>query len=307
MALVWAVNGAKFTADSARAETFKNTSGGRGVTLPGDMKVTALPTPGAFVRVASGGATFPAGYTAAPGQSYGTYMGTSQDVAVTATGSGSAVTKYLIQRVTDPQYEGSAPADPVNAVYDSFAWVSTLTGLNYPYVPLVKLVQPASTATITNAMLTDIRRLARPRRERVVRMSGPTPEQSPWPTGDIWPNYRPTVFVPEWATHISMVVHLASVGHRDGDVEGQITATIGYPAGALQLRAANAGYDLDLPTGAGERNTFVIGGAGPIPTALRGTDQVLGTEANKTAGAGKLVTVTGTQVIFDVEFYEDVI
>lgn len=309
MALVWAVNGSKFTADAARAETFKNTSGGRGVTLPGDLKVTALPTPGAFVRVASGSGTMPAGYVGAPGQSYGVLEMTSNDVPVPATGSGSAVTRYLIMRVVDPQFEGQPPADPVNAEYRIFEWVSSIApgAIAKPYLPLVKLVQPASTATITNAMLTDIRKLTRPRFEHHTLMSGPTVEQSPTTSGGIWPNYRPTVEVPEWANWLTLKADLYSVGHRNGTVNGQLTATLGAIGDANQLRAANAGFDLDLPPGAGVRISLGVGGAGLIPAALRGTTQPLGTEAIKQSGTGNIFTVTGTQVIYTVTFTEKLV
>lgn len=305
MALVWAVTGAQFTADSARAETFKSTNGARGVTLPADMKVTALATPGAFVQVAPGGATLPAGYPAAPGQSYGTYQSTTVQVPVAATGTGAAVTKYLIQRITDPQFEGVAPANPVTAVYDSFVWVSSLTGLNYPYVPLAKLVQPPSTATITNGMLTDIRELTNPRFVSYTFMSGPTPERSPADIGSAWPDYRPTVEIPAWANYVTIVTSLASMGHRGGNTAGQITTTLGTGAsGVTQIRAANAGYDLDASVNSGQRHTFIIGGGAPIPAVMRGTTVPLGVEANREAGPGYLVTVKGTQVIYQVTFTE---
>lgn len=305
MALVWAVTGAQFTADSARAETFKSTNGSRGVTLPDDLKVSALPTPGAFVRVGPGGATLPAGYPSAPGQSYGTYQSTTVQVPVAATGSGGGATKYLIQRITDPQFEGTAPANPTTAVYDSYAWVSSLSGLNYPYVPLAKLVQPASTATITNAMLTDIRELTNPRSVSYTFMSGPTPEKSPADGGSEWPDYRPLVKIPAWANHVSMVTSLASMGHRGGNTAGQITTTLGSGTwDVTMLRAANAGYDLDAAVNSGQRHTFIIGGAGAIPAGMRGNTVPLGVEANREAGPGYLVTVRGTQVIYQVTFTE---
>lgn len=306
--VTWAVTGGKFTADSARAEAFNQSGGGRGVSLPGDLKVTALSTPGPFVNVAPGGATFPAGYPGAPGQSYSTLETAQVQVPVAATGSGGSVTKYLVQRVTDPQFEGSVPADPINHEYVTYEWLPLSAVTGTPTVPLVilaRLIQPANTATITNAMLTDYRKLVRPHTERHVRMSGPTPEQQmPAGLGGIWPDYRPQIFVPEWATHLDLIVHLVSVGHRNGAVNGQLTVTLGDPpvGNPLQVRAANAGIDLDLPPGAGVRVGLMCGGSGPIPAGMRGGTFSLGTEAIKQSGAGNLWTVNGTQVIYDVTF-----
>ena len=302
---VWAVEGGAATPEDARAALYKATGGNRGVSLPGDLKVTALPVAGTSVRVNPGGATLPSRYPGGAGESYGTLLKASEDVPVPATGSGGGAVRYLVQRITDPQFEGQPPADPVNHRYDSFVWVDSLANLTYPYVELAKLEQPASTATITQGMLTDLRKLAQPRMQQDTLMGAPTADQPLTnPGGAQWPDYRPSIFVPEWATNVSIVATIASAGYMAGSVNGILAATLGT-AGPTQFRSSNTIYDLDVDVNDGQRQTLTVGGKGTINPALRGTTQTLGLEASRLAGSGYLITRTGTHIIYQVVFTEE--
>lgn len=307
--LVHAITGAPFTADAARAEVFKSSNGARGVTLPTDLKVTALPTPGAFVRVRPGGATLPAGYPSAPGQSYGTYEPGSVDVPVPATGSGGGVTRYLIQRVVDPQFEGQPPADPLTANYADYRWVSSLTNLNYPYVELVKLVQPASTATITNAMLTDIRKLTRPRtqREQFMNTGGSGSNLTTVSPGfQNWPaTFMPTVPIPEWATHVRAQMNLFGPTLVNGTTYGVLRLHLGTLVSSLMS------FDFNTPgywyNGVRVPAIGVVLGD-VIPEEMRGTNQVIKGQGNKQgAEAGYMRSDSLTQIEFDVWFTEKIL
>lgn len=302
---VWAVEGGAASPEDARAALYKATGGNRGVSLPGDLKVTELPVPGTSVRVAAGGATLPNRYPGGAGEAYGTLMKTVEDVPVPATGSGAGAVRYLIQRITDPQFEGQPPADPITHRYDSFALVNSLTNLAYPYVELARIDQPASTATITQSMITDLRKLAQPRVQHLTRLGAPAPNiDQTSSAGEQWPSYRPTIDVPEWATHVSIVATIASTGHLGGNVQGIIAATLGA-AGATQFRSANTDYDLDAAVNSGQRHTLMVGGSGKLNDALKGTAAALGTEAKRTTGPGYLTTRPGTHVIYQVTFTEE--
>lgn len=306
---VWAVTGSRFTADAARAETFKSTGGSRGVTLPGDLKVTALATPGASVQVAPGGATVPAGYPAAPGQSYGVLKPATETVPVVATGSGSAVTKYLILRVTDPQFEGSAPANPLDGPYESYQWVSSITGLNYPYVPLVRLVQPASTSTITNAMLTDLRELTNPRMNRQIYCAVPAIVNLTNTAGFVdWPQYNPLIKVPDWATHITAMARVHNAQVANGTTYGYFRLVLGNAA-PNQVISATTGYDTNTPGASSNgvripTQSVILGDA--IPLAMRGGNHLIKLQGYKQASAetGYLRSDAYTQVEYDVQFSE---
>lgn len=304
--LIWAVNGSKFSAESARAETFKNTNGARGVTLPTDLKVSALPTPGTAVRVSPGGASLPAGYAAAPGQSYSVTVPTSVDVPVTATGSGGAAVKYLLLRLKDPQYEGTAPADPVNFDYSSFVWVTSLTGLAYPYVPLVKLTQPASTATITNAMLTDIRKLARGRVEREVTSgsNGAVSVISGTTSAAVWLNYKVTHEVPEWANWVHIVVHISGYFQTAALADAEIWPRMGGTTlGGSLVLDHDAWVD-------GQRFSLSATGSGPIPAGYAGTAKefdVIGKRIEWATHPGLIRADTHTHIAYDIQFEERIL
>lgn len=166
MALIpvpWAIgHGADNSVEGARMSLHAATKGARGVYGPGDMAVRALPVPGAAVRVHRGGAVTPNDYPGAFNQSYAITEESSTDVPIPATGSSGGATRYLIVRIDDDQYAGNPPEDVVNGPYNRYAVVSSISGLQYPHVPLAKIVQPANTATITDAMITDIRKIANP-------------------------------------------------------------------------------------------------------------------------------------------------
>lgn len=301
--ILWAVTGSKFSAEAARAETFKNTNGQRGVTLPTDLKVSALPVPGAFVRVTPGGASLPAGYAAAPGQSYSVTQTSSVDVPVAATGSGGAVTKYLLLRLTDPQYEGATPSDPVNHDYSSFVWVTTLTGLNYPYVPLVKLVQPASTATITNAMLTDIRKLARGRIEREVTSmnNGAVSTITGTTSAAVWLNYTVTHTVPEWANWVHIIVHISGYFQTAALADAQIWPRIG---GTLLGGSLVLDHDAWID---GQRFSLSATASGAIPAGFAGTAKVfdvIGQRIEWATHPGLIRADLSTHIAYDIQFEE---
>ena len=304
---VWAVEGGAATPEDARAALYKATGGNRGVSLPGDLLVRALPVPGTSVRVNPGGASLPSRYPGGAGESYGTLLKATEDVPVPATGSASGAVRYLIQRITDPQFEGQPPADPVNHRYDSFVWVESLDNLTYPYVELARLDQPASTATITQGMITDLRRLATPRSQQYVVMGAPTPNvDQVSSTGAVWPTgYAPMVYVPEWATHVSIVTTLASIGHLNGNTDGILAATVAD--GDMQFRSSNAVYDLDASVTSGQRHTFAVGGCGAINPGLRGINVRLGTEAARLNGPGYLTTRDGSHIVYQVTFTEEVV
>lgn len=318
--LVYAVTGAPFTADSARAEAYKQSNGARGVTLPTDLKVSALPTPGPFVRVQPGGATMPAGYPQAPGQSYSTYEQAAVDVPVPATGSGGAVTRILIQRITDPQFEGQAPANPLTHEYATYEWVSSLNGLNFPYVDLVTLVQPASTSTITSAMLTDRRKLTRPRSSREQFMApgwGTTVGNQLRAVHPAWQNWPvqliPSFEVPAWATHVRASMNVFGPAQIGGYTAGKWELVIGWAPGPV-IKSALSSYDFNTSTTV--QNVARVPAMGlvlydVIPPAMRGTVQTIRGNGNKNVAfaqePGFLQADSLSQIEFDINFSEKIL
>lgn len=166
----WAIgDGAHNSVEGARLSLFAATGGKGGVMSPTDMQVTALPVPGGAVRVHTGGAVVVSGYPGASSQAYAMREIDSTDVPITATGSSGSRRSYLVGRISDHQYSGEPTPDNVqDGPYNRYEWMSVNPRSNPPAYPvelLARVDQPANTATITQDMITDMRRLANPRRE----------------------------------------------------------------------------------------------------------------------------------------------
>lgn len=310
----WAVAGAAFTPEDARAVAHNATSGARGVAGPADLKVTALPVAGPFVRIAPGGATLPSLYPGAAGQSYTTRQAAAEDLAVPATTSAGAAVRYVIQRITDPQYEGQAPADPVNHRYDTFALVNSLAGIAYPYVELARINQPASTTNITQAMITDQRKLAVPREERQIVLGAPVAGQNLTSAAFVrFPATDTLIDIPAWATELFCTYTISAAALHDGGagsgVEGYFHVGLGGSGSpdANFTMAPDIFYSFDAPAGGfPNRQVVIVGAKIPVPVNLRGTQGAVRLFGNRTVGAGYLATAAGTQTIADLQFYERV-
>lgn len=306
MSIIWAVTGAKFTADSARMETFKSTNGSRGVTLPQDLKVTALPTPGPYVRVNAGGATTPVGFLSAPGQSYGMYFPTATDVPVPATDSSGPKVRYLFLRVMDPQFEGSVPEDPINAEYPYFFWHENLTpSFVGPYVLLCSINQPASTATITSGMITDRRKLTKQRVEReVTSNNNAAVTDLTSTTGQRWPNYTVEHVIPSWANWYHMIVHISGYFQTSALADVQLWPRIGGISTGGSLFVDHDNF-ID-----GVRYSLSATASGLIPAGFAGnarTFDVWGARIAAGTHPGIIRADWSTHIAYDIQFEERIL
>ena len=220
----YVVHGAKHSADVFRQALSDSTGGAEGISHPSDMNVRATGTPSNQVRVAPGGLLIPNTYTGGGGQSYAGRNASETLVNVPASDSTGAKSWKIIFRVSDPQFGGQAPADPLVGPYAFIECVSASASIASPHYVLADITVPASTATITNAMITDRRSLGQPKRDSVIfarpriadddddrhnyvnaRWSGPNGNfyGEAFPGGAGSPNSA-EIYVPEWATHQSI-------------------------------------------------------------------------------------------------------
>src|SRR5699024_7529883 len=219
----WAVGGgASHQVEIARQQTHDSTGGAEGISLPGDLKVEPLQTPGTKVRVAPGGALLLNRYPGGAGQTYAVRNDAEVEVSVTATGSSGKRSDLVVARVLDPQYEGQPPNDTDDFDYSMVEIVEDVSssatsvedvGLNYPEVALARIDLPKNTGTVEADHLTDLREMARPRSKRFlftygIKQSDPVPEDwLNWPTaappdGEAWPNHFWHVDIPSWAQRV---------------------------------------------------------------------------------------------------------
>lgn len=219
-----AVDGGRLPAAMLRREAWTSAGGRNGVARGPDLAVRAASVPGSQVRIMPGGGIVCDGYVV--GEAYSVANGAADGDAVVdvpATGSGGGRTDYLGIRVDDPAFGGQVPEDPLAATYCRPLLRSSLDGLDFPFLPLARIDIPASTATITQDMITDLRELVKPNRldyKRLVNLPNGAPEENVTTTWRRWPDAAYWMFrIPEWASKAQVVAHIA--GARISGTNGQ--------------------------------------------------------------------------------------
>lgn len=297
----WAIgNGAENSVELARADTFVGSSGATGIVDPTDFQVTELPTPGAAVRVKKGTGVIRSTYPGTFGQSYVVQEQSYTDVPVAATGSSGGATKYVYVLITDTQYGGQTPQSVANGPYNDYAVTTTLPATQ-PYLLLKKIVQPKSTATITNAMLTDLREVANPKSSDVWRPRPNVASDKEYVTatgadGEWFPNNggEQTIYIPDWATRVQISATWSGVRYDSGkNAYGEMWVEFGPYLRASTRQYSTQRFMYDTAASANTyRTNWIAEDDKYIPAALRGTDQIFVMKARKT-GPDKAASIDG--------------
>lgn len=304
----WFVGGgAEHSPDVARMVAYAATGGAAGVLGNLDFRITSTPVPGTNVRIAAGAGVVPNGYLPAPDfgkQSYIARADSVTDIAVTATGSGAGRSDLVVLRMDDPQFGGQAPVDIENGPYVRFAIISNVaagttqlpTDLGYPALLLARIDLPASTGTVTQGMIVDLRKLPAPRRQRDVYSMQPTSGSTVTSSTMIafTPQANRTVVIPSWATKVKVIAHIAGARAVTAALVGTLRADLGT------LTTQEAAQDMDAET----RHTLLVADTLDVPVAMRGTSQVLALKAKRLSGTGSLATDAYSTVLWDIEFLE---
>jgi len=330
----WAISAAEVTADTARLLAYAATSSAEGIVEPASLRVQALATPGPSVRVAPGAALLRNRYSGAAQQTYVLRNATQTTVPVAATGSAGGRTDLVVAKILDPQYEGQAPADPDAFDYSRLEVISGVPagtksaaqlGLSYPAIALARITIPASTATITNAMITDLREVAIPRTKELVF---PRPavmgdgglvlnSRDAHPRGEWFPNYGGQdnngayyVDVPEWATRMQIRMEWLAVRYNPNAGYGYCWVTYGPGSGSTSPQYATQAFQWDASqSNQTQRQNWVVHDERYVPPEIRGTRTAFVGRANKTSpnnasynGTVELTPTSG--MVFSVKFME---
>ncbi|MFJ2518647.1 hypothetical protein ACIOWF_06715 [Cellulosimicrobium cellulans] len=306
----WFVGGgAQHSPEVARLLAYAASGGAEGVVEPGDLKVSPLAVPGAGVRVLPGGVLLRNTYPGGSLQSYVGRLPVQDTPAITATGSSGGRSDLVVARVLDPQYEGGAPSDPTDFEYMRTAVVQGVPAgtrdvaglaLGYPAVPLARIDLPASTGTVTAGMITDLRKVARPRSQRVVRALNNADVHTltaaalvQWPIGAAW-----QIDVPAWATHAVISAFATQVDPiwSSTATNGWLTVRLGSVQADGTVWEVRSAQDVTMTVGVGDEVE--------IPAGVRGTTVQAATWANRNSGNGSLRWNAGSSLILDVEFQE---
>lgn len=292
--------GAENSVELARVGAYTATLGATGITEPGDFRVTALPTPGAAVRATQGTGVIKSTYPGVFGQSYSVQEQSFSDIPVTATGSSGPAVKYVYVLIQDSQYGDQQPADVKNGPYN-FYRVSTLLPVNQPYMLLAKINQPANTATITNAMITDMREVANPKSSDVWRPRPNVASDKEYVTatgadGEWFPNNggEQTIYIPDWATRVQISATWSGVRYDSGkNAYGEMWVEFGPYLRPSTRQYSTQRFMYDTAASANTyRTNWIAEDDKYIPAALRGTDQIFVMKARKT-GPDKAASIDG--------------
>jgi hypothetical protein len=298
-------NGATHPAQQFRMLVRDLARGAEGITQGDDLKVTQRSTPGGGVSISDGSAVIRGRANTFQGSYSACNIGTA-DQPIAATG-GTGRSDMLILRIEDPEYEGT-----LNPATDQIAYFQIIPNVSASAtaipdsrtgIPLARIDIPASTSTITNAMITDLRKVANPRRDRRLYTQSPTSDSaligasttySYFSTASGW-----NIAVPDWATTVRLRVDVCPIRYSVADFFGALRATFGA---SLTLQATS----LDDNQGAGVRKIpGICADTLTVPASYRGTTQLLRAQANGASGnAGRINVTASTTFIADVEFEE---
>ncbi|MGW2384399.1 hypothetical protein [Streptomyces sp. NPDC001658] len=300
------VDGATHSAQQFRMLVRDLANGAEGITQGDDLKVGQRSTPGGGVTVVDGSAVVRGRANTFQGSYAACNIG-SVDVDIAATG-GTGRSDMVILRVEDPEYEGDLnPETDQIAYFDVISNVSssaTAIPDGRTGIPLARIDIPVSTSTITNAMITDLRKCANPRRSRVVATQSP----SGLSTG-IGASTAPAYFstaagwnvpVPDWATKAIVKIDVSPIRYDLGNFWGYLSATFGA---SLTVQSVT----LDDNQGSGARRIpAIIADTLTLPSAYRGTTQLLRVRAAAadTGQAARIYVDSGTTLVADVQFEE---
>lgn len=282
----WAVNGATSSADIGRVLGNLATFDGNGIRMPWDLKVEQTVVAGTQVRIAPGVAVLRNIYSGAgEGQSYIARNISETLLTIPATDSTGGATRWVILRVSDPQYGGQAPASVPDGPYVFFDLVTSITGITYPHVVLGKITQPASTATITAAMIDSgpgVRQLYQPLQfsdQVLVFPAGTTGVVMPKGAYGAWPYTGAIAMpVPIWATQVDLEITVSGVEIIGTDQAG----------GLRTVFDGAANTENTIIRGSTGRQDALFFGRHPVSAEQRGTSRGFTVQGNQTLGTGSI-------------------
>lgn len=325
--------GAEHSAEVMRLMAWIATGGQEGVFGPLDLCVTQDSPPSGSVSILPGAGVMVSKYPSIVQQSY-LFRGTTATlVPITATPAGTGRSDLVVARVLDPHVSTSGDANPASIangpyivpyvvpnVPNTTKSVHQVTpALGYTAITLARLDIPANTATITAAMIKNLRTTVNPAFGKAV----PAPEAEGSDEGEVnlWKRTTPCVGgavlgryqttytnwpaeanwnirIPKWCTEIEYFGVLPP--RVTGSVWGAFRLTFDGVASSENT------FDANVRNSPGpEDRTFVIGGKYTVPIAQRGKTvnvRLQGKMYNPASHDGTLVAHAGCYFRLELDF-----
>lgn len=305
-----------------RRNTQRDTGSGSGVVRPGDLKITQMDTPGPGVKVAVGDALIQSRAPGSERETYGVPLVTAQiymgDGGAGLPGTGSQVPPegyrrdFIFLEMLDPGLPTSYtpkedwPAGQsvklsviqnVGPAARKMADIPALASVTGEGLAAIKYLP--STATVTNAMIEDLREVQNPRTRTEVRSMNLTGadkkyinKTTPYPAGgQTWPAQAEDIGIdlkiPEWATvvKIESTIYQAWVPAK-GSSFGEFWVQMAPSAHPDNRKTQPGRWDID-ELSAQHRTTNGLSDTIRIPPSLRGTTQKFYPRANVLGGNGE--------------------
>jgi hypothetical protein len=330
----WAINGPEIGAALARRAQYAG-SRQSGIVQKDDLKVHQLSTPGVGLVIDEGVGIVLNGYqnalTSGVNEAYVVNNPAAHTIAaVDMPASNPSAQSYMVAIVVgDPDFDNTnhpwMPSTGVPTGEEStYQYVrptlipcaagATTLNVNYPALLLARLDVPANTTTIVDSYIHNLRKLANPRQEQeiFVSPSGTWGNASPRyiPSGSAYgdwaaSDYAPSVAVPSWAKRAIVVASINGVRLADSssNVAGGVRTQMGSvsgPATTFDIPSGTSGAQrMNLQT-AGEYDMTSVAGTS-ITVRVEGYENIPGSPPT----AKRLALQNGSQVIFDVRFFEE--
>lgn len=315
----WSIDGARIDSALMRLLAYASTGGAEGIVAPGDCLVHQLAVPGTQIEIDTGALLILNRSANVKNQTYVADGSGVTRLDVQATTASGGRSDLVIVRLEDPEHGDWGDIPPgeepdwqyVRPIILQNVPASTTSfdqlGLTYSAYALARIDIPASTGTITNAHITDLRKVARPRREtfreRYDASSGTDFSTSailaPW---EKFPATVPAVniLVPTWATKVNLSAWLTGMMNVDGNLGAYLRLALigGVPSQTIITKVTY----INEQTPSSERLNYLVGSTIDVPAAMRGRTCVLQPQFQKRAGAGRLRSDPDAQFVVDVEF-----
>lgn len=315
----WSVDGSTHPGELLRVAAYALAQASEGVVQPGDLKATQLSTPGTQVRMNTGAAIFNNRKVAEGDESYIVLARGESRVDVPASPVGVARSHLVCVRVEDPQF-GGFTGPPNAGAAETWQYVVPFLYQNVPSntttwsqvaetyaaYAVARVDVPAGVSIITDSMIKDLRRVARPRSEPyVIPYTVPSAQNlisvpyAAWP-----PAASGSIFIPSWATKALVEMRMGGIVATNGPTSGFLRFRLGTSTFAYSRENS---YDSDIPVSSyHERLDIGLGDTIDIPAALRGTTQNYRMEGHKNsnAGGGWLSADEFSQLYLKITFLE---
>lgn len=297
------VDGALIGSAHVRRGNYMAARGNEGILEGPDLKVSQLPTPGNGVLISAGNGVVKNRYQTVPNEAYVVANPSVHTVLPESmpTSQPSAKSYLVLVTVGDPEFSQvghpwmpSEPLDPEEAedfqyvrvwLYEVAAGTTAFTG-GFPALVLARIDIPPSTTTITNVMITDLRKLANPRvSEELYIVNGLAAND----LNTVSPAYETfgqsqSVAIPTWASRAKATVHIEGLALSNAINAYFRLNVVSGPAGS------NIPFNKSAPTSGSDRVGFDVAASLDV-ASIAGTSKTFRVEAQTFTGMGSRLDI----------------